>query len=53
MEKVKYWWSEDRKWFCILVNDGVNQATVSLTPEEAGLLGLCATSDCKQALTRG
>jgi hypothetical protein len=33
--KIKYWWSEDRQWFCVLVDDGVNQATVSLTPEEA------------------
>lgn len=34
-EKIKSWWSEDGQWFCILVNDGVNQATVSLTAEEA------------------
>lgn len=34
-EKVKSWWSEDGKWFCLLVNDGANQATVSLTPDEA------------------
>lgn len=33
-EKVKAWWSEDGKWFCLLVNDGISQATVSLTPEE-------------------
>lgn len=37
-EKIKYWWSEDRQWFCILVNDGVSQATVSLTVEEAEAL---------------
>jgi DNA-binding transcriptional regulator YbjK len=33
-EKIKYWWSEDRKFFCILANDGTSQATVSLTVEE-------------------
>src|SRR5258705_4380538 len=33
--KIKYWWSEDKKWFCILSDDGINQATVSLTVEEA------------------
>lgn len=32
---VKYWWSDDFKWFCLLVDDGVNKATVSLTPEQA------------------
>jgi hypothetical protein len=37
-EKIKYWWSGDRKFFCILVNDGVSQATVSLTVEEAEAL---------------
>jgi hypothetical protein len=35
MEKIKYWWSEDRQWFCILANDGTRQTTVSLTIEEA------------------
>lgn len=34
-EKIKYWWSEDRKFFCILVNDGIAKATVSLTVKEA------------------
>ena len=34
-EKIKYWWSDDRQWFCILANDGVSQTTVSLTVEEA------------------
>lgn len=37
-EKIKYWWSEDRQWFCIRVNDGTAQATVSLTIEEAEAL---------------
>lgn len=42
MSKIKYWWSDDRKWFCILVDDGNAQATVSLTPEEAGVLSMHA-----------
>jgi hypothetical protein len=50
--KIKYWWSEDRKWFCVLVDDGVNQATVSLTPEEAGLLSMHAVLDDKQRAAR-
>ena len=33
-DKIKCWRSEDRQWFCILVNDGISQATVSLTPDE-------------------
>lgn len=37
-EKIKSWWSEDGKWFCILVDDGVNKATVSLTRREAKAL---------------
>lgn len=37
-DKIKYWWSEDRQFFCILVNDGTNQATVSLTVKEAEAL---------------
>jgi hypothetical protein len=40
--KIKYWWSDDKKWFCIIINDGVNEATVSLTPEEASLLSMNA-----------
>lgn len=35
MEKIKLWWSDDGKWFCIFIDDGVNQATVSLTRAEA------------------
>ena len=37
-EKIKYWWSEDRQWFCILASDGTNSATVSLNVEEAEAL---------------
>lgn len=40
--KIKYWWSHDFKWFCILTDDGTNQTTVSLTPEEASLLSMNA-----------
>ena len=43
-EKIKYWWSSDKQWFCILVDDGLNKATVSLTPEEAILLSINAAS---------
>jgi hypothetical protein len=41
-DKIKYWWSEDRQFFCILVNDGTSQATVSLNRDEALLLSLFA-----------
>lgn len=34
-EKIQYWWSEDGQWFCILAQDAIGQATVSLTPAEA------------------
>lgn len=40
--KIKYWWSEDKKWFCILSDDGINKTTVSLTVEEASLLSMNA-----------
>lgn len=43
--KIKYWWSEDKKWFVILTDDGVDQTTVSLTPEEASLLSMNAAPD--------
>jgi hypothetical protein len=32
---IKYWWSDDLQWFCVLSDDGVNQTTVSLTREQA------------------
>lgn len=41
-QKIKYWWSQDRKWFCIEIDDGTAKATVSLTPEEAGVLSMHA-----------
>ena len=37
-QKLKAWWSEDKNWFCILLDDGINQATISLTVEEAEAL---------------
>lgn len=37
-EKIKYWWSEDGAWFCIRVDDGTGEATVSLTVAEAEAL---------------
>lgn len=33
--KLKGWWSDDGKWFCVLVDDGTNKATVSLNRNEA------------------
>ena len=39
LEKIRYWWSEDRKWFCIYVDDGNARATISLGVSEAGNLG--------------
>jgi len=41
-DKITAWWSDDGRWFCILANDGVNQATISLTPEEAQSLAALA-----------
>lgn len=37
-QKLKVWWSEDKNWFCILSDDGINQTTISLTVEEASVL---------------
>lgn len=39
---LKAWWSEDKNWFCILSDDGINQTTISLTVEEASLLSMNA-----------
>jgi hypothetical protein len=41
-QKLKAWWSEDKNWFCILSDDGINQTTISLTVEEASLLSMNA-----------
>jgi hypothetical protein len=45
-DKIKAWWSDDGPWFSILVDDGVCQATVSLTPDEA--IALAKKADPKQ-----
>jgi hypothetical protein len=37
-QKLKAWWSEDKNWFVLLSDDGVNQTTISLTVEEASVL---------------
>lgn len=37
-QKLKAWWSDDKNWFCILADDGINQTTISLTVEEASVL---------------
>lgn len=50
-EKITSWWSEDGKWFCLLVDDGVNKATVSLTPEEAKGLARDADPEVYEKLT--
>ena len=50
-EKItSWWWSEDGKWFCLLVDDGVNKATVSLTPEEARALAHDADPEAARKL---
>lgn len=50
---VKYWWSDDFRWFCLLVDDGVNQATVSLTPEQAQELSDEADPKWAELLKKG
>lgn len=49
-DKITSWWSEDGKWFCLLVDDGVNKATVSLTPEEAKRLARDADPEVYEKL---
>lgn len=49
MSGIKYWWSDDREWFRVFVDDGVNQATASLSLEQAQELS--AESDPKWAET--
>ena len=50
-DKIKSWWSEDGQWFCLLVDDGVNKATVSLTPDEAKALARDADPEVYEKLT--
>lgn len=35
---IRYWWSDDRKWFHVEIDYGAGKATVILTPEEADAL---------------
>lgn len=51
LEKIKTWWSEDGKWFCVLTSDGVSQTTVSLTPDEATALARDADPEVYEKLT--
>jgi hypothetical protein len=39
-QKLKAWWSEDKNWFVLLLDDGTNQTTISLSVEEASLLSM-------------
>lgn len=41
-QKLKAWWSEDKNWFVLLVDDGTNQTTISLSVEDASLLSMSA-----------
>jgi hypothetical protein len=50
---IKYWWSDDFQWFCILMDDGVNKTTVSLTREEAADLSMEADPSFADLLKRG
>jgi hypothetical protein len=50
---IKYWWSDDLQWFCILTDDGVSQTTVSLTREQAGGLSMEADPSFADLLGKG
>jgi hypothetical protein len=50
---IKYWWSDDLQWFCILTDDGVSQTTVSLTREEAEALSAEADPKFADMLGKG
>lgn len=50
---IKYWWSDDFQWFCILTDDGVNKTTVSLTREEAGDLSMESDPSFADLLAEG
>jgi hypothetical protein len=50
---IKYWWSDDLQWFCILTDDGVTKTTVSLSREEAGDLSLEADPKFADLLVEG
>lgn len=50
MKKIQTWWSDDGKWFCILVDDGVSKSTISLTPDEAKALARDADPEIDEKL---
>ena len=50
---IKYWWSDDFQWFCILTDDGTGQTTVSLTREEAEALSAEADPKFADMLAEG
>jgi hypothetical protein len=50
---IKYWWSDDFQWFCILADDGVSQTTVSLSREEANDLSSEADPKFADLLAEG
>jgi hypothetical protein len=50
---IKYWWSDDLQWFCILVDDGNSQTTVSLSREEAADLSMEADPKFADLLGKG
>ena len=51
--KIKYWWSPDSQWFCILTDDGASQTTVSLSREEAKDLSSEADPEWADMLLKG
>lgn len=50
---IKYWWSDDLQWFCILADDGVSQTTISLSREEADDLSMEADPKFADLLEEG
>ena len=50
---IKYWWSDDLQWFCILTDDGVSKTTVSLSREEAEALSSEADPKWADMLAEG
>lgn len=50
---IKYWWSDDLQWFCILVDDGNGKATVSLPREQAKDLSMESDPEFADMLGKG
>jgi hypothetical protein len=50
---IKYWWSDDFQWFCVLVDDGNSQSTISLTREQAADLSMEADPSFADLLAEG